>query len=419
MLRSGVISVLGASVLLLVSGLPAEEWNQFRGPAGDGHSSVQGLPTHWTTEENVAWRVDVPGKAWSSPICFHGRLYMTTAIPVEEPKNGQSLRVLCCDAKSGKDIWQKEVFVTDGKRSVKIHPKNSFASPTPITDGKRLFVHFGTHGTACLDLDGKILWTNEELIYAHVHGSGGSPVLVGNKLIVSCDGADVQYVVAINADTGKIAWKTPRKGSESSNKFAFTTPLVLPLNGVTQLISPGPGAVWSYNAETGEELWMVKYGNGYSVIPRPVYGNGLVYVCTGYNSPVLLAIRPDGHGDVTDTHVAWKVEKGVPHSASLLLIDKILYMVSDAGVASALDAESGKQLWTHRVGGNFSSSPLYAGGYIYLLDEAGKTTVIKPGDTYDEVAENPLEDKTQASYAVGDGALFVRTEKSLFRIQSK
>ena len=416
MSRSGLMAAVALAFWSV--GLAAEEWTEFRGPYGDGHSAVTGLPTAWTETENVAWRIDVPGKAWSSPICFQKRLYLTTAVPVEAPKNGQSLRTLCYDAHSGDLIWNKELFVTDGVRSNKIHPKNSYASPTPLTDGKRLFVHFGTHGTACLDLEGKILWKNEELIYAHVHGSGGSPVLAEGHLIMSCDGGDKQFVVALDQNTGKIVWKTPRSEPDAPKKFAFTTPLVLKLAGRTQIVSPGPAAVSSYDAKTGEEIWKVKYGDGYSVIPKPVFGNGLVYVCTGYDRPSLLAIRPNGKGDVTETHTAWKVDKAVPNSASLLLIDKQLYMISDAGIATCLDGETGDQIWTQRVGGNFSSSPIYADGNIYLLDEKGETTIMKPGRAYEEVAKNPIGERTQASYAIGDGALFIRSEKSLFRIQA-
>ncbi len=416
MSRSGLIT----AIVFVVCGvaLSAEEWTEFRGPSGDGHSSVTGLPTTWSETENVAWRIEVPGKAWSSPICFQKRLYLTTAVPVEEPANGQSLRALCYDAHSGELIWNKELFVTDGKRSNKIHPKNSYASPTPYCDGKRLFVHFGTHGTAALDLEGKILWKNEELIYNHVHGSGGSLVLAEGNLVVSCDGGDVQFVVGINADTGKIAWKTPRSEPDAPKKFAFTTALVMKYAGQTMVVSPGPAAVCAYDAKTGEEIWKVKYGAGYSVIPKPVFGNGLVYVCSGYDRPSLLAIRPDGKGDVTETHTAWKIDKAVPHSASLLLIDKQLYMISDAGVATCLDAETGDQIWTQRVGGNFSSSPIFADGHIFLLDEKGDTTILKPGRSYEEVAKNSINEKTQASYAIGDGALFIRGEKSLFRIQA-
>lgn len=415
MLRSGLISV---AVFALCGMASAEEWTQFRGPHGDGHSTATGLPTTWSDTENVAWRIEIPGKAWSSPVCYKDHLYLTTAVPVDKPENGQSLRTICYEIRSGKEVWNHEIFLMDGKRSATIHPKNSFASPTPLISGQHIFVHFGTHGTACLNLDGTVVWKNEELIYPHSHGSGGSLVLAGNHLVVSCDGSSDPFVVGLDATTGKIAWKTPRSVPDAPRKFAFCTALALPLNGTTQVISPGGGAVISYDAATGKEIWKCKYGEGYSVIPYPVYGHGLVYVCSGYNKPSLFAIKPDGTGDVSDSKIAWTTDKGVPHSASLLLVDKILYMISDAGVATALDAETGDSLWTHRIGGNFSSSPVYVDGNIFVIDEAGLTTVFKPGRTYEEVAQNPLNDKTQASFAIADGAFFIRTEKYLFRIQA-
>lgn len=414
-MRLGLLGVV-AGGFLISSLCSAADWTEFRGPQGNGISGETGLPVTWSKDEHVAWRSEVPGKGWSSPILLKGRIYLTTAVPLDQPENGQSLRTLCLDALSGGIVWNKECFIMDGKRSVKIHGKNSYASPTPLTDGKRIFVHFGTHGTGCLDLDGNILWSNTELVYNHVHGSGGSPVLVGNRLILSCDGGDQQFVVALNANTGKIDWKTSRTEPDAPKKFAFTTPLALTIAGKTQIISPGPGAVCSYDAESGEEIWKVKY-NGYSVIPKPVFGHGMVFVCTGYDRPTLLAIRPDGKGDVTDSHVTWKLEKAVPHSASLLLLENELYLISDAGVATCLDAATGHQLWQHRVGGNFSASPIFADQKIYLQDEKGKATVFKPGSSFEEIAQNDLGEPTLASYAIGDGALFIRTESALYRIQ--
>lgn len=425
-------------VLALTGGwaacLLAQDWTEFRGPYGNGHAEGTELPLTWSPDENIIWRVDLPGKGWSSPITLGEHLYVTAAVPIPAPQApskedsaesekkenaepGQSLRVLCLDLKSGHVNWNKEVFVQDGQRAGKIHGKNSHASATPLTDGKHLFVHFGTHGTACLDLDGNVLWKNTELVYAPVHGNGGSPVLASNKLIFSCDGGDVQFVVGLHADTGKIAWKTERKAA-FPKKFAFSTPLVLTVGQQTQVISPGAGAVISYDPETGNENWRVSY-EGYSVIPKPVYGNGLVYISTGYDRPKLLAIKPDGTGDVTETHVAWTVEKGVPHSASFLLVDEELYLVSDGGVASCLNALTGEQYWQQRVGGNYSASPIYANQRVYLLSEQGEGIVLARGKSFEELARNALNTPTLASYAVADGALFIRSETGLYRIQER
>lgn len=410
--------------VVLASPLLAEDWTEFRGPGGDGHSATTDLPLTWSKSDHVIWRVDLPGKGWSSPISLGEDLFVTTAVPVEKSTEGddsanepQSLRLLCLDIRTGGTLWDREIFVQDGKRAGKIHGKNSHASPTPLTDGKRIFVHFGTHGTACLDLQGKILWKNTEQVYAPVHGNGGSPVLVQNRLIFSCDGGDQQYVVGLDADTGKVAWTTPRK-FEYGKKFAFSTPLVLTRDGQTQVISPGAGGVASYDPQTGAELWRVRY-DGYSVIPKPVFGNGLIYLSTGYDRPKLLAIKPDGKGDVTETHVAWTADKGVSHSASFLLVEDELYMISDNGVATCLNAVTGEQYWQQRVGGNYSASPIFAENRIYLLSEQGEGIVLARGKSFEELARNPLETRTLASYAVADGALFIRTEEGLYRIQER
>jgi outer membrane protein assembly factor BamB len=394
-----------------------EDWTEFRGPTGQGLSTATGLPTHWGQQENVAWRHEIPGKGWSSPIVVGKRLYLTTAVPKETSDSGpQSLRALCVDAVKGNIVWNVEVFQQAG--GVKIHEKNSHASSTPITDGKRLFVHFGTYGTACLALaDGEILWRNQELKYSPVHGNGGSPVLVDGLLIVSCDGADEQFVVALDTTGGMIRWRTPRNLSPAMG-FSFGTPLVIRIDGKQQVVSPGSDAVVAYDPQNGHEIWKVKYPGGYSVVPRPVFGLNLLFVCTGFNTPTLLAIRPEGaSGDVTETHVAWRLKKAVPLDPSPLLVDDALYLISDNGVATCLEATTGTERWQQRIGGNFWASPIYADGKIYLQSEEGDGIVLSPGPEYQELARNPLRELTRASYAVGDGALFIRSEKHLARVQ--
>ncbi|MGE5192937.1 MAG: PQQ-binding-like beta-propeller repeat protein [Deltaproteobacteria bacterium] len=404
---------------LLVSRVFAEDWTEFRGPTGQGHSTARNLPAHWTTEDNVAWRHELPGKGWSSPIVLGKRLYLTAAIPTGSGEKGsQSLRTMCLDAASGEIVWDVEVFEQAG--GAPMHGKNSHASPTPVTDGKRLFVHFGPHGIACLAVkDGKVLWRNEELHYAPVHGNGGSPVLVGGLVVVSCDGSDQQFVAALDQNRGTVRWRTPRSTSPAKG-FSFGTPLVIEVGGKKQIVSAGSDAVMAYDPKTGREIWKVTYPGGYSVVPRPVYGDGLLYVCTGYDSPTLLAIRPEeAKGDVTEKHVAWRVKKAVPHNPSPLLVDGALYLVSDKGVATCLDARTGEERWQHRIGGDFSASPLYADGKIFLQNETGDGIVLKPGPQYEELGRNPLGEKSLASYAVGDGALFIRTERHLVRVQEK
>lgn len=403
-------------LLAIVFSARADDWPEFRGPTGQGHYAGKSLPVEWSATKNVVWKQPIPGKGWSSPIVWKGRIYLTSAIQI--PGNKElSLQALCLDAHQGKLIWQTEVFRPDSSKSPRIHKKNSPASPTPLTDGKQLYVHFGHQGTAALDLDGKIVWRNTELGYMPIHGNGGSPILVGDRLIFSCDGFDKQFVVALDRASGKVVWKTDRK-SEAFKKFSFSTPLAISVNGKTQIVSPTSDAVVTYDAAEGKELWRAKY-DGYSVVPRPVHGHGMVFLSSGYDRPSLLAIRVDGVGEVTASHVAWSVTKGAPHTPSPLLVGDELYLVSDLGIASCLDARTAKVHWQERVDGNFSASPLLADGKIYLQSEEGVTTVLRAGKNFARLATNVLNERTLASLAAVDGAIYLRTEGHLYRIEKK
>jgi outer membrane protein assembly factor BamB len=405
------------ALLLAPRGLGAD-WTEFRGPTGQGLAAEKGLPVEWSSTKNVAWKTALPGSGWSSPIVLQGRVYLTAAVPINGGGPGDlSLRALCLDAADGKTLWDREVFRQDGSRSPRIHGKNSHASPTPLTDGKHLYVHFGHQGTACLDLEGKIVWTNRTLTYKPVHGAGGSPILVDDLLVFSCDGGDRRFVVALDKGTGKVRWKTDRQ-AEAPKKFSFSTPLLIEVQGQKQIVSPGSNGVCAYEAAAGKEIWRVRY-DGYSVIPRPVCGHGLVFLSSGYDSPTLLAIRPEGSGDLTEKNVVWTLKKGAPHTPSPLLVGDELYMVSDRGIATCVDARTGKEHWQKRLGGNFSASPLHADGKIYLQSEEGTTTVIAAGPTFQQLARNVLGERSLASFAAADGALFIRTDKHLYRIQAK
>jgi outer membrane protein assembly factor BamB len=391
------------------SAFKAPDWPQFRGPDGQGHASVKSLPLLWSDDsDNIQWKVSIEGLGWSSPVIAGGRVWLTTAT-----QSGTSLRALCLDANTGRKIHDVEVFQLEKKGH--IHKKNSHASPTPILDGTRVYVHFGASGTACLSDQGEVLW-RRTLEHSDVHGPGGSPALVGDSLVINCDGFKAPFVVALSCKTGKPRWKIPRQGHDGTDIGAsFCTPLMIEMNGKQQVVSPGANLVASYDPGTGRSLWHVRY-IGYSVAPRPVFGHGLVFISTSFNRPVLLAIRPDGEGDVTDSHVAWRMEQGVPHTPSPLLVGDELYLVSDKGIASCLDAKTGDRHWRERLGGNFSGSPLHAAGRIYFLDEDGVTTVIQPGKTFQKLAKNEIEGRTLASLAAIEGALFLRTDTHLFRI---
>lgn len=418
-----LVTALAAFAVTAASAAPASaaDFSQFRGPAGDGHAEASGLPVSWNASDHVAWQVPVIGKGWSSPIVVGDRLFLTTAArKAGGGQDDQSLRALCLDLKTGKTLWDSEVFPSNHvpTRGL-LHSKNSHASPTPISDGKMLFVHFGTEGTAALELEtGRIAWKMRDLAYVPRHGGGGSPALVDGLLVVTCDGQDVGYVAAINTRNGKIAWKTDRT-LDLPRKFSFSTPLVIEVNGQKQIVCPGTGLVAAYEPKTGKEIWRVLYGDGYSVIPRPVFGHGLVYVCSGWSTPTLFAIRPTGRGDVTNTHIAWKQtsKSNVPHTPSVLLVNDELFLISDTGIASSLEARTGKLHYRKRIGGKFSASPTFADGKIFIQSESGHGYVLRPGKQYVELGRSQLEGRTFASYAVADNALFIRTESRLFRIE--
>ncbi|QDT52697.1 outer membrane biogenesis protein BamB [Caulifigura coniformis] len=402
-------------VLGLTSQAAAKDWLDFRGPTAQGLSDATRLPTTWSETENVVWKTEIPGLGWSTPVIVGNRLFITTA--VQEGDDAQSLRALCIDPRSGEILWNNELFRTESK--VEIHKKNSHASASPLIDGDRVFLHFGPHGTAAVDFDGKVLWKTNELKYLPQHGVGGSPALAGNHLVICCDGHDSQYVAALDKTTGHVAWKTPRDVGFSKG-FSFGTPLVVDINGQTQAICPGSGAIMSYDPANGKELWRVRHGN-WSVVPRPVYANGLVIACTGYEKGKILAIDPTGSGDITDSHVKWSLERGVPYNPSPVVVGDDVYFVSDAGIISCVDVSSGKVHWTERVGGKYSASLLYADGKIYAQNEEGRSIVFKPGHTFEKIAENEFANglRTYASYTPIDGALFLRSESHLYRVGEK
>jgi outer membrane protein assembly factor BamB len=394
-----------------------DDWPAFRGPTGQGLSTATNLPIEWSATRNVAWKRAVPGTGWSSPVVYRGRVYLTSAVSAEESESkDHALVTLCMDAGTGRDVWSKQIFVQDGASSAPIHEKNSHASPTPLIEGERLYVHFGHQGTACLDLKGKVVWKNRDIRFDPGWGNGGSPIVVDDALIFSCDGRTEQFVIALHKNTGKVLWKTPRPKIKNQLKYSFCTPLLIEIAGRRQVVFPATDVVISYEPQTGKEIWRVRYV-GDSIVPRPVFGHGLVFVTTRYHSPSLIAIRPDGKGDVTDTHVEWSTRSGVPGTPSLLLVDSELYMMSDNGLASCLDAKTGHVHWQKRIGGNHSASPVYADGRIYVQSEQGNGVVLAAGHVFKLLAENPIGERTMASYAIVKSAIFLRGEKHLYRIE--
>jgi outer membrane protein assembly factor BamB len=387
----------------------ADDWPQFRGPSGQGHSAEAGLPIAWSESQNVVWKTPVHGRGWSSPVVAGGRVWVTTSVN----EQGASLRALAFDVGGGREAVNVEVFRL---RSAELtNPKNSHASPTPIVEGDRVYVHFGAEGTAALTTAGEIVW-KARFPYESQHGNGGSPVLYGDLLIFSGDGSNDAFVVALDKRTGKVRWKTSRRQPWDQ---AYSTPLVIRVGDRDELVSVGAYRAAAYDPQTGKEIWRVSYADGFSNVPRPVFGHGLVYIATGFQQPSLLAVRPDGAGDVTKTHVAWTLKRGAPLTPSPLLVGDELFIVNDGGIASCLDAKTGATHWVQRLGGAFSASPVFADGKIYFLSEEGTSTVLAPGKAFQKLATSTLDGEILASMAVSERSIFIRTNSHLYRFAQR
>jgi outer membrane protein assembly factor BamB len=406
---------LPALALIVATAASASQWPEFRGPTGQGHAGETGLPLEWSESRNVLWKTPVPGRGWSSPSVAGNRIWLTTAVEGGDGRRrGVSLRALAFDMATGKPLIDVEVFRVD--RPEALNSKNSYASPTPIVDGDRVYVHFGAQGTAALTAAGEILWKTR-LDYQSQHGNGGSPALYGDLLIVNCDGnGGDAFVAALDVKTGKTRWKAYRRQPADQ---AYTTPLVIRVGERDQVVSVGAYRAAAYDPANGKEIWRVAYDDGFSNVPRPVFGQGLVYIATGFQQPALIAVRPDGTGDVTRSHVAWTLRRGAPYTPSPVLVGTLLFIVNDAGIATCVDAKTGTIHWQQRLGGNYSASPVYADGRVYFLSEEGLTTVIEPATTFKRLATNQLDGATLASMAVADKSFFIRSDSALYRIGTR
>jgi outer membrane protein assembly factor BamB len=398
--------VLFTALLLLTPLSLVDDWPQFRGPTGQGTSQERGLPLTWSETEHVRWKVAVPGRGWSSPVIQGDRIWLTTAT-----EEGKSLRAIALDRNTGAIKVDVEVFRLKSPKL--LNQKNSFASPTPVVDGDHVYLHFGAYGTACITQTGEIVWKTKLEYDNGQHGPGGSPIIYDDLLIVSCDGLDVQFVVALDKLTGKVRWKKTREGYQ-----AYTTPLVVSLPSGDQVISPGAFKAIAYEPRTGKEIWYVKYGEGFSNVPRPVYGDGVVFICSGFQEPSLLAVQVDGRGDVTKSKIVWKLDRAIPRTPSPLLVGGEIYIVTDNGILTCVDAKTGQELWRARLGGDHSASPIYADGRIYFLSEDGETVVIAPGRQLKHLATNQLDGPMLASMAVSGGSIFIRSATHLYRISN-
>jgi outer membrane protein assembly factor BamB len=397
-------------------GQEPERWSRFRGPNGQGISTVTGLPTQWSADENVAWKTSIPGEGWSSPVIWNDHIFLTSTTD-----GGKECRVIALDRKSGKILWNKLVFTQETRHK---HARNSHATPTPVTDGQRVYALFGSGGFTALDFEGNIVWTNTDLNFRSQHGMGTSPMLYGDLLITAINPTDgnngfqapwdKSYLLALDKNTGKERWR----GTRGLSRIGHSVPVVIQVNGKDQILSMAGDVIQGYEPATGELIWTVKQ-SGEPAVASPAIGGGLIYASTRFENPIL-AIKPDGKGDCTDTHVVWKQNRNSPMSASFLYVEPCLYSSTDNGTFSAIEAATGKFLWQQRLEGRIDSSPIFADGKIYVTSHVGITKVFKPNadptQPPEVIATNEVEATVQATIAVAGKQLFIRTDKELLCI---
>jgi len=421
--------------LLLLAFAPAlisaaqADWPDFRGPTHDGHATVGtnllGLPLTWSETNNVVWKTPIPQRGWSTPVNLGQQIWLTTATEA-----GNDFFALCVNGDSGKIVHQERLFHCDTPEPLG-NDLNCYASPSPVIEPGRVYVHFGSYGTASLDAQTfKVLWRRDDLPCRHYRGPGSSPVLFKDLLILTMDGVDVQYLVALDKRTGKTVWKTDRTAEwndlgpdgkpigEGDLRKAYNTPIIVKAGGVTQMISVGSKAAYSYDPATGREWWKIRHAD-FSAAARALYQDGVAYLCTGGTKGGMLAVRTDGMGDVTDTHILWRYPRGIPRMPSPVLVDGLIFMVSDGGIGSCLDAATGKELWQERLGGEFAASLLYADRRIYSLNRTGTSFVLKPSRAYEVLATNQLDAGFMASPGVYGKSLILRTKTHLYRIEAE
>lgn len=400
--------------LIVCDSVWGENWMQFRGSTGQGISSEKQLPITWTATKNIKWKASLPGNGWSSPIVFEDHVFLTTA-----SEEGVSCRVICVNRNDGSIEWNTEVH---RQKPGAMRKQNSYATPTPVTDGKYVYSVFYDGTVIAVDFTGKIVWKNSEVKFFSLHGLGASPILANGQVIMPFDGSsrkdtqvgwkipwDKAVVLSLDAGNGSVRWK----GTRGDSRVGHVTPLLI--NNGRQLVSAGGDRVQGFDPETGKRIWSI-YSQGEGVTPSPAVGGGLIYTSSGFEAPTLRAIRLGGQGDVTNTHIAWEQKRGVAALSSLLYVKPYLYSISRDNILHCIDASSGKIVWLERLSGVHWASPVYADGKVYILSEDGVTIVLRPGAKYDEVARNDIGDTCLASMAVSQGNFYIRSAQHLYCI---
>ncbi|MDV6033574.1 MAG: PQQ-binding-like beta-propeller repeat protein [Phycisphaera sp. RhM] len=409
-----VALIVAAGLSSTSNSLSGEDWTRFRGPNGQGKTSEKDLPLDWSEDSNVAWKTTIPGQGWSSPIVSGDHIFLTTAT-----QDGASCRVIAIDRVSGGILWNTEVHrQTPGPKRA----QNSYATPTPVSDGTRVYATFYDGTMVAVDFDGELVWKNQDVDFHSLHGLGASPILVGGLIIMPFDGSsreeqrvgwkepwDQAVVLAVDKETGNTKWRGKRGKSRVGHVTAIT------IENGRKVVSAGGDRVQAHDVETGERIWSV-YSQGEGVTPSPVLGEGLIFTSSGFEEPTIRAIRPGGHGDVTATHIVWEQKRGVPALPSPLYVEPFLYTITRDNILHCIEAKTGEVVWQQRLEGNYSASPLLADGRIYLTSEEGVTTVLAPGMQYKELTRNTLDGKTMASIAVSRGNFFIRSGGSLYCI---
>jgi outer membrane protein assembly factor BamB len=402
-MRRGVTR-FGIALLLLTAPLQAGEWPCWRGPRGDGTSDDKNVPIRWSKTENVVWKVAIPGKGHSSPIVWGDRVFVTTCLEKEQKRV-----LLCLDGRTGKQLWERAVLTAKLEQK---HGLNSFASSTPATDGKHVWVTFLEDPkiqVVCYDMEGKEAWRKSPGEFHSKHGFCTCPVLYKDMVILNGDQDGDGYLVALDKKTGKERWRTERP----NNTRSYCTPIIVEAAGKKQLVLTGSKCVASYDPDNGKQHWIID-GPTEQFVASMVYLDGVFFLTAGFPTYHLLAIKPDGKGDVTKSHVLWHETKGAGYVPSPVAHDKYFFNVTDGGVAGCWESKTGKRQWLQRLGRHHSASPVSAGGYLYFLDDDGVTFVVEPGSKFKVVSRNALEEECYASPAVAHGRMYIRTLHHLY-----
>ena len=414
--------VVAAIMLISVQAVQAGDttnWPDWRGPTAQGHSDAKGLPLHWSETRNIVWKTPIHDLGYSTPVVWGDQIWFTTAT-----KKGETLYAMCVDLKNGEVIYDIPVFRPE--KPQRIHRLNSYATPSAVIEAGFVYVHFGAHGTACINTrTGKVVWARDDLHCKHLQGPVSSPILYKDLLIVPLEGTDVQFVVALDKKTGDQVWRYDRprelyEGIEPTYKLkSYYTPIVISVKGKDQLINSGAMLATGHDPRTGKEIWRVLYRDD-NPVSRVVTGHGLMFLNSGGEpgNSHLHAVRQGGTGDITNSHLVWKMDDDVPSEVAPVIVGDLLYLLTDKGLLQCKEATTGKAVWSEKLEGPFGASLLHANNRIYLSNKEGKTTIIKPGRKFEVLAVNQLDAFLGASPAVAGKSILMRSKTHLYRIQN-